>query len=679
MSLSRYISLVLPTAGTLLNLFMLILIVGYRRRRNFERVLFFLALGLFLYYSGILLRTHIFLYYRAEIPVSTVLFADLLIAVSAALLPSLLVHAHQAYRKTRPGRTGKWWLAALTVCSYIVSAFFVSRIIFRLTRYPMAGVPESEDIFDAGFYVWLALTLGLCAAYQFSFSQGTKDIASRRQYKFLSAYFSVIALVVLYVGLSIPGMVGFINPPPSPFRQWLILISVYYWILPSAILVYAAVRHNFLGFSSQRNLMYAVSGAFLALLYLSVVRKASVWLEPVLPPEATWAILLFVLVGVFEPIQRVANRVLRRTFRDQVEIVQRLGAGLQKEAQSGDLGQLLKSAEEWVRQEFGLQEVRIHLRDDGLNGSSAGPPAKLPPSWAGQPVRLLLGKPMKKDKSVSEIGELEVIPIGSAISGETMAALEILAEQLPAIVELCRTIEQKLALERELAERERMALVGQMTASISHNLKNPLGSMKTVLQVQLENKHLPPAARKDVAMVLGELDRLSNKLTQLLRYARPTVRAGSAPEWVEAGMVAEQAVALLRHEAERRHGQLELRDESCGAAVRGSEEALADILSNLVVNAIEAMPENGAVSVRLMREGSELRIEVTDDGPGVSPENRARLFQPFFTTKPSGTGLGLAIVERRATEFGGTVTCESPAANGRGARFIVRLPLAQGR
>ena len=82
---------------------------------------------------------------------------------------------------------------------------------------------------------------------------------------------------------------------------------------------------------------------------------------------------------------------------------------------------------------------------------------------------------------------MEAVPVGSAISGETMAALDFLAEQLPAVIELCRAIEQKVALERELDERERMALVGQMAASISHNLKNPLGSMKTMLQVQLGN------------------------------------------------------------------------------------------------------------------------------------------------------------------------------------------------
>ena len=273
------------------------------------------------------------------------------------------------------------------------------------------------------------------------------------------------------------------------------------------------------------------------------------------------------------------------------------------------------------------------------------------------------------------MGELEVVPVGSAISGDASAALDFLAEQLPAVIELCKVIEQKVALERELDERERMALVGQMAASISHNLKNPLGSMKTILQVQLENSSLPADARRDLSMVLSELERLSAKLNQLLQYARPAVRASSvAPSRIDVGAVAEQVISLLRHDAERRRMSLTLGDDSIGALVSGPQEALADILSNLVVNALEAMSDGGAITVSLKRDAQSVVVTVADDGPGISTENSANVFRPFFTTKPSGTGLGLAIVERRVTELGGSVTCESPVADGRGAKFIVRLP-----
>jgi signal transduction histidine kinase len=465
-------------------------------------------------------------------------------------------------------------------------------------------------------------------------------------------------------------------------EYWMLIGVIFAWVLPLVMIVYAIIRHQALGIGSQKNLVYSVSSAFLAVLYLSAVRRISGWMEPYFPPEATAGFLLFLLLAFFEPLQRLASRLLRRRFQEQVDRLQRLSAELQREALRGESGRLIEFAEEHIRQEFGLEVVRIHLNSVGAVGDAANRAGATNerrvddvigarPAWAGQPVRLRLGKPG------AEMGALEVIPVGSAISGETSAALDFLAEQLPAVIELCRVIEQKVALERELDERERMALVGQMAASISHNLKNPLGSMKTILQVQLENAALPADARRDLAMVLSELDRLSAKLNQLLQYARPAVRAsGVAPSRVDVGAVAEQVVSLLRRDAERRRVNLTLSDASGGALVNGPQEALADIFSNLVVNAIEAVADAGVVSVGVTHEAQDVLLAVLDDGPGIAAENHPNVFRPFFTTKPSGTGLGLAIVERRAAELGGSVSCESPLANGRGARFIVRLPIA---
>jgi signal transduction histidine kinase len=126
-------------------------------------------------------------------------------------------------------------------------------------------------------------------------------------------------------------------------------------------------------------------------------------------------------------------------------------------------------------------------------------------------------------KDGQEIGVLEAASTGSYLTGETTAALGFLGEQLPGIIDLARLIEDKVRLERELAERERMASLGQMAANVSHNLRNPLSSMKTVLQVQLENPDLPVDVRRDSTLVVNEIDRMSAKLSQLLRYAKPGV------------------------------------------------------------------------------------------------------------------------------------------------------------
>jgi signal transduction histidine kinase len=671
------VSLVTACAGTLVYLFLMVLIVGYRRRRQFERVLFFLCLALFFVYAGVLLGINSSLYYQ-DVPEATSFFSGILVLIGVAALPGLSVHANISYGRSIGAWQLRKWQSYCVTAGYLASIALPVQVLLVLWAQRSDRIGFIFKLMNGSFIFWATVyaIVGLeCAAFQLAFTKvsqsrsvaGGMKRPNKGAHYFMAACFAALGIVAAIFFLSSVGGLFFTSDLDA---LSLLVIGV----LPGAGLIYAIVRFNFLGIGEQKNLVYSISGAFLALLYLGAVRRVSAWLEPVLPPEATWSILLFVLVGFFEPLQRVANRLLRRQFQEQVDRVQKLGSELQREAQRGEMVPLLKFAEERIRDEFGLEEVQIRLSDGNVSALSAVEIEKRP-IWAGQPVRFPIGKARKGREPEAQIGELIAVPVGSVISGETFAALEFLAEQLPGVIELCKTIDEKLTLERELAERERMALVGQMTASISHNLKNPLGSMKTVLQVQLENKELPAAARTDLAIVLGELDRLSNKLTQLLRYARPAVRAGAAPQRIEFGVVAEQAIALLRREAERRGGRLELRDESSGAGVRGSEEALADIFSNLVVNAIEAMPENGAVSVRLAREGAELRIEVEDDGAGVPAENRARLFQPFFTTKPSGTGLGLAIVERRAAELGGTVTCESPAAYGRGARFVVRLPL----
>jgi hypothetical protein len=246
---------------------------------------------------------------------------------------------------------------------------------------------------------------------------------------------------------------------------------------------------------------------------------------------------------------------------------------------------------------------------------------------------------------------------------------------LPGALDLCRLIDEKVRLERELAERERLAVLGQMAASISHNLKNPLGSIKTILQVQMENPELPEAVQRETQIVLDEVGRLSTKLNQLLQFSRPAVLEGNVGATCDAASVIEEVAGVLRHEAERRGVSLELRLGMNGARTAAPADAVNDIVSNLVVNALEATPRGGSVCVSAGARDNSCAVVVEDSGPGISTEARAKLLQPFFTTKTQGTGLGLAIVARRVAEFGGKLEWESPVNDGRGARFKVILPM----
>jgi signal transduction histidine kinase len=232
-------------------------------------------------------------------------------------------------------------------------------------------------------------------------------------------------------------------------------------------------------------------------------------------------------------------------------------------------------------------------------------------------------------------------------------------------------------LERELAERERLAALGQMAASISHNLKNPLGSMKTILQVQLENPEMPESMRAETKMILEEIGRLSAKLNQLLQFSRPTVLGEGRPARCNASEVAREVVGVLRPEAQRKGVALEFDPAAIALNVAISTEALNDILTNLVVNALDAAARGGHVQVGVSRKDGGGLVAVEDDGPGVPSELREKIVQPFFTTKTQGTGLGLAIVARRVTDAGGKLEFESLVKNGRGTRFLVWLPLGE--
>jgi signal transduction histidine kinase len=656
-----YVRLVGFTAGTLLQLFWLVVILGYRRQRNFERVFFFLCLALFFFYSGSLLALNAQIYYP-EPPALLTAFAKTVLFAGLCFVPPLLIHLHFEYAGTR----AMW--RSLVAKRVILLAAYAPVLYFALRVYPLLASSPGFDFLvpgnalGRGYGVWLAVAMFVGAAWQVRFGWHTPDRPQLGFHGFLAVLFVAGAGMTVY--LHVLGA-----PLLSNFSEGVSTALALLAIFPSAVLIYLVQRFNFLQIGRQKNLVYAVSATFLALLYLSLVRRVGMWLEPVLPPEASASILLFVLVIFIEPLQRVLGRWLRETAQLEMDRVQRSMAEIQQEARQGDVTSLVKFIERQIKERLELREVRLKLAaaetGNGPCGISDEPRAAL----AFDPREFRISRDGRIE------GVLHVEPHGATISGETRAALEFLSEQLPAALDLCRLIEEKLRLERELAERERLALLGQMAASISHNLKNPLGSIKTILQVQMENPELPESVRGETRIVLDEVARLSTKLNQLLQFSRPAVRGGSAGATSDPRTIIEEVVGILRHEAERRGVTLKTGLPEGGTKVAAAADAVSDILSNLLANALEAAPRGGHVSISATVNDGVCVLAVEDDGPGIAAAAREKILQPFFTTKAQGTGLGLAIVARRVAEFGGQLQWESPVRDGCGSRFRVTLPL----
>ncbi len=672
MHYSIYLRLIVLTAGTLLPFFWIVVILGHRRQRNFERIFFFLCLALVFFFGASLLALNAQLYY-ATIPPNLATFCWVVVCLGLWFLPSLLVHLQIEYAQIRellgPGWPKRLWLAA----PYLPAVILLPGLYAVLRLRTGFDFVTPSRLMGAVFQGWFVVALAICAGWQWRFAVASPDARQRAFHRSVEFSLGLVALSIVVIHLLTQrfGVVGGGDSRVALYVAAAELLAM----LPLVALVRNVQKFNFLQIGRQRNLIYAVFGTFLALLYLSLVRRLTLWMEPYLPPEASAALLLFLPVVFFEPLQRLMRGILLRAAHSEMDLVQRLMAEIQQEARQGDFRGLVKFIERRVREQFELAEATLTLVDPTkavLRPRVYEPGERLERMSA--PVAEQYFRVQQKHGLVAI---LRAEPHGVAISGETRAAMEFLCEQLPGTLDLCRLIEEKLRLERELAERERLAVLGQMAASISHNLKNPLGSIKTILQVQLESAELPESIRSETKMVLDEIGRLSSKLNQLLQFSRPAIRGGAVAASCDARVVAEEVSGVLRHEAERRGVELEVATESGGAKIAASAEAVSEILSNLVVNALEATSRGGRVKVSGSANGDGFFLTVEDDGPGVPESVREKILQPFFTTKTQGTGLGLAIVARRVAEFGGELDWESPVREGRGTLFTVSLPMKE--
>jgi signal transduction histidine kinase len=249
--------------------------------------------------------------------------------------------------------------------------------------------------------------------------------------------------------------------------------------------------------------------------------------------------------------------------------------------------------------------------------------------------------------------------------------MELLAGQVAIAIDDSRLLAENFRLERELAERERLASLGRMAATVAHEIKNPLSAIKSIAQVMREDEQVNHEYDRDLRLIVGETDRLSQSVTQLLSFAR---KESAAEQPLTVDELLNSVVHLFQANAREQGVNLECSIESDATLGGKCVSALRDAVSNLLLNALQATPSGGEVKLIAVAIDGELSISVEDSGSGVPAELRERIWEPFFTTRQRGTGLGLAIVRKRVQEVGGSALLGS-ASNGRGAVFVLRLPL----
>jgi len=387
------------------------------------------------------------------------------------------------------------------------------------------------------------------------------------------------------------------------------------------------------------------------------------------------ALLILALALLAAPFRGFLAQRFRKLFEREAtlykEIVARIGSYA---GQYKDLSDLLHFVEERTTGALGLRRLKIYVEESEpwvkqvleISRESAWLPVEDEPVLAEQNFKLAY--PLRREDKVQ--GLLALDAASASLTPDARTILALLADQVAIAIDDSRLLEENLRLERELAERERLAALGRMAATVAHEIKNPLSAIKSIAQVMREDEGLRIEYERDLGLIVGETDRLSQSVTQLLSFARresPAVQPLSVDELVRS------VVDLFRASAKEQgivlDAQVKVEAELAGKSV----SALRDALSNLLLNALQATPQGGRVEMTAAASDGELVISVQDSGAGVPLDLRERIWEPFFTTRQRGTGLGLAIVRKRLQEVGGSAVLVS--GNGSGATFQLRVPM----
>ncbi len=257
------------------------------------------------------------------------------------------------------------------------------------------------------------------------------------------------------------------------------------------------------------------------------------------------------------------------------------------------------------------------------------------------------------------------------------AMLKTVAQRVATVVERLQ------ANEREILRAEQLAAVGQLAAGLAHELRNPLTSLKTILQLAGSPSDL---TQRDLAVLKQEMTRLESAVQSLLDFARPPQ---PTKRCVDLGMLIEQSVELVVRHAQHKEVLVVWQSPQSPLWVMADSSQMRQVILNLLVNALDAAPIGGIVELEATGDSDapavwkqsagptwqpQATLQVRDNGPGLPAKLGRRIFEPFVSTKEAGIGLGLSICSRIVEAHGGTITADNGPAQG--AIFTVQVPLA---
>jgi len=658
--------------GALLPLWMLFQLVTHRSKlTNIERLLALLALTMGGWHTSNLVVTLHGLFDLGPDTWTTLLrFADTVAVVSITFAYSFLLHVHLHLWANAQGRPLNKTDHIRVYLSYVPTIFLLVAIP-QLWTGEYAPMFTKLSFFVIPFAFWIAYVLGLIALTELLIARKSRNRSEKRIMRTLAFSFIGVGFVIfaaLAAGVGEGTVAGL----------YLKTIANLGSLLPSVLLAYYIYRYRYLEIIIEESLIVVTFATVVLTVYVFGIRTIGDWMTQRygVRPGLVEALLILALALLAAPLRGWLAQRFHKLFEREAalykEIVARIGSYA---GQYKDLADLLHFVEERTTGVLGLRQLKIFIEESEpwvtqvLEKSKENGWEAVEDEPALTDGGFKIAYPLRREDKVE--GLLAVDAASASLTPDARSIIGLLADQVAIAIDDSRLFEENLRLERELAERERLASLGRMAATVAHEIKNPLSAIKSIAQVMREDENLRNEYERDLGLIVGETDRLSQSVTQLLSFAR---KESPAAQPLSVDELLRSVVDLFRANA-REQGialdcQVRVEAELAGKSV----SALRDALSNLLLNALQATPQGGRVELIAAAADSELLISVQDSGSGVPADLRERIWEPFFTTRQRGTGLGLAIVRKRVQEVGGSASLDV-SRNGRGALFQLRVPL----
>jgi signal transduction histidine kinase len=689
MSPLEVLQLVGYSIGAVLPLWMGIQLLSRRRSLSpIERVLFVLALSMCGWHSSNLIITlHGLFGFGFEHWTTLLRIADTIAVISITFAYSFLLHAHIYLWATASARPLKRSEKIRIYLSYVPTVFLIFAI-YKIWDGRYAPLLSSVNFLVLPMAAWIAYVLGLIAVTELLIARKSSNRSEQRIMRTLAASFVAIGIVILAalaLGLGEGTQLGL----------YLKTIANLGSLLPSALLAYYIYRYRYLELIIEESLVVATFAAVVLTIYIYGIQTIGSWMTRSygIRPGVIEALLILALALAAAPLRGWLGKRFHKLFEREAALYRQIVSRISSHAgQYRQLPELLEFVERETTAALGLRLVHIVVSDgaspqiehDDNQAGGVKPWVEqvlnLSNRNGGLPVEdsdlldangFTIAYPLRREDRVSGVMLVDAAP--GTLTEDARSVLEILAGQVAIAIEDCRLVEENVRLERRLAERERLATLGQMAATVAHEIKNPLSAIKSIAQVMGEDENVSREYARDLSLIVGETDRLGQSVTQLLSFARKETPS-ELP--MRAEPLIQSIVRLFEASADKDGIKLSFEIEKDEELNGGAVSAVRVALSNLILNALQVTPAGGEVKVTHKSDNAFTVISIQDSGPGVPLDLQQRIWEPFFTTKQRGTGLGLAIVRKRMQEAGGTARLAA-RVNGEGARFELRLPRSE--